>query len=96
MVNEPYYKKLARLNREAALRKVESDKCKHEHLHFENGGLHLVCDDCKYVYVAVGQCPARTMQDIMARGKGFTELDRRSNPYAVKKVAKAIKKSKSI
>lgn len=56
--------------------------CRHPHLHFEAGGLYIVCKDCKYVWAAVGNCSMRIVQDVMARGMGLTELDRRSDPYA--------------
>lgn len=60
--------------------------CKHEHLRFENGGLHIVCSnsDCKYVWTAVGKCPMRIVQDVMARGMGLSELDTRVSPYFIR------------
>lgn len=59
-------------------------RCRHEHLHFQNGGLHIVCSNpkCKYVWTAVGACPLRIIQDVMARGMGLSELDTRSDPSA--------------
>ena len=59
---------------------IPKPPCRHGHLHFETGGLHLVCDDCKYVWAAVGHCPQRFIQDIQARAMGFTEQDKRHDP----------------
>lgn len=69
--------------------------CKHQHLHFENGGLHIVCANCGYAWVAVGKNPIRILQDVMARAMGLSELDRRSDPYAPPLVKKKeiVKKS---
>lgn len=86
-----------------AVKKAED--CKHDSLHFEAGGLYLVCDNCKYVYAAVGFCPARIIQDTMARNKGLSETDKRCNPLALAKTTptklrpsqfliQAVKKSK--
>lgn len=55
--------------------------CRHPHLHFENGGLHIICGDCKRAWVAVLE-PYRIIQDVMARAQGLTDLDRRSDPSA--------------
>ena len=55
--------------------------CKHYRLHFEDGGLHLVCSGCGYVWVAVGHDKLRCVHDIQARGMGLTNLDHRNDPY---------------
>lgn len=68
--------------------KPTSTKCNHDHLHFEQGGLYLVCDNCKYTWAAVGTHPMRIVQDVMARAMGLTEMDKRSNPMAVKPIVK--------
>lgn len=75
----------------------KADLCKHDNLHFENGGLHLVCD-CGYAWLAVGKHPMRIIQDVMARGMGFTEMDKRTNPMALVKatVSKPIAKFKPL
>lgn len=84
-----------------AVKKAEN--CDHDSFHFEAGGLYLVCDHCKYVYAAVGFCPARIIQDLLARSKGLSEADKRCNPLALAKAMKlrpsahliqAVKKSK--
>lgn len=56
--------------------------CKHPVLHFEAGGLYLVCKGCKYTWAAVAHCPLRIMQDVMARSQGLSELDQRVDPLA--------------
>ena len=57
--------------------------CKHAALHFEDGGLHIVCDDCKYTWVAVGKDPYRCVHDITARAMGLSDLDKRHDPHQV-------------
>lgn len=61
--------------------------CKHQRLHFANGGLHIVCEGCGRAWVKVLE-PYRIIQDVMARGEGLSELDRRVDPYADPSVKK--------
>src|SRR5258706_11487810 len=54
--------------------------CRHSDLHFETGGLHVVCSNCGYAWNAVGHHPARSVVDPMARAQGLTEFDTRHQP----------------
>lgn len=62
--------------------KTDKPTCQHPHLKYESGTLYLVCDDCKYVYVAVGHCKARIIQDLKARSNVTLEGAFRSDPAA--------------
>lgn len=57
------------------------DPCKHFRLHFTDGGLFIVCDKCKYRWVAVGHDAYGHVADITARGMGMNETDRRFDPF---------------
>jgi len=61
------------------MKKIEP-QCKHHRLHFEAGGYHVVCTDCKYTWSAVGHCPLRLITDPTARAQNLTEQDRRLDP----------------
>lgn len=56
--------------------------CKHSKLHFEDGGLHIVCSTCKYTWVAVGHDSLRCVHDIQARAMGLSHMDERRDPYS--------------
>lgn len=58
--------------------------CHHAAFHFENGGLHMVCNRCSDVYANVGKCPARFIQNIESRSLGLNTLDIRQSPNLIK------------
>jgi ribosomal protein S27E len=53
--------------------------CKHKELHFDDGGLHLVCSNCGQAWQAVNK--ERLVPEFMARGWGFTAMDKRKDPF---------------
>lgn len=54
--------------------------CRHEAIHFETGGLHIVCNGCGRAWTSVINHPLRNIFDPTARALGLTELDERHNP----------------
>jgi hypothetical protein len=66
-----------------ALKKTSNvvvQKCMHPALHFEAGGLYVVCTGCGQAWQAVNK--ERLVPDFMARGWGFSELDVRKDPLS--------------
>jgi hypothetical protein len=61
---------------------VVAQKCSHHSMHFEAGGLYLVCSNkgCGQAWQAVNK--DRLVPDYMARGWGLSELDVRKNPLS--------------
>ena len=51
--------------------------CRHPHLHFEDGGLHVVCS-CGQTWQAVAK--NRLTPDFNARSWGLSQLDVRKDP----------------
>lgn len=54
--------------------------CRHQHLQFADGGLHLVCGKCGQAWQAVQK--NRLTPDFTARGWGFFDLDVRKDPLS--------------
>lgn len=72
-------------NKKKSVKKSEPPKkplkpCKHKKLHFEDGGLHIVCDDCSQAWQALNK--QRLVPEFMARGWGFSKLDVRKDPLS--------------
>jgi hypothetical protein len=61
-------------------KKPTQPPCRHPVLYFEDGGLHVVCRECKQAWQAINK--ERLLPDFMARGQGLTDLDVRRDPYA--------------
>lgn len=60
-------------------KKEKKAPCKHEGLHFERGGLHVVCSDCGDMWRAVIK-PHGIVLNIAARSQGLNRQDKRRNP----------------
>lgn len=53
--------------------------CKHVELHFETGGLYVVCSECDDCWRAVLP-PNRVVVNVVARSQGLTKQDVRKKP----------------
>lgn len=61
--------------------------CRHPTLHFDKGGMHVVCPSCKRRWGALDTKPERggessVMPDFSAMTDGLTEMDKRHDPLA--------------
>lgn len=66
--------------RESGIKNALGPVCRHEGLHFETGGLHVVCNGCGQAWTAVMKHPLRNIFDPTLRALGLNEFDERHNP----------------